>query len=202
MSKAKIAKEPDYSTVDIERLTKANIGARYFEARMEKIPDDASHKKLLLDYISQMHLPKKKGADCRSLLFRGEHGSGKTAAAVLILVEVMARAPALVYFELAANIDHYAMNRDARDSEGQPIWRLLTRDAQFLVLDDLGVERNTDWTSRWIEVVLTERYHRLLPTIITSNIDLDTLYKRTPRLKQLSADEYQLIEFDDLRWRG
>lgn len=202
MSKAKIAKDPNYATVDIERLAKANIGARYFTARMDEIPDSASHKKPLLDYFAQLHMPAKRGASRRSLLFHGEHGSGKTAAAVLLLVEVMARAPALVYFELAANVDHYAMNRGSCDSEGQSIWRLLTRDAQFLVLDDLGMERETDWTSRWIEVVLTERYHRLLPTIITSNIPLDTLYKRTPRLKQLSADEYQLIEFDDLNWRG
>ena len=114
----------------------------------------------------------------------------------------MARSPALVYFELAANVDHYAMNRGSCDSGGQSIWRLLTRDAQFLVLDDLGMERDTDWTSRWIEVVLTERYHRLLPTVVTTNLEREKLIERVPRLAQLEKDEYTTMVFDDVGWRS
>lgn len=201
MKRDKVDQEPDYKSVDLKRLDRANIGARYFSARFDNIPDSAKHKTALTDYVSRLHLPQSHRDSCKSLLMHGPHGSGKTAAGSLVLVEVMARSPALVYFDLAVNIDHYAFHRDVTNDQGQPIWKLLTRDAQFLVLDDLGSAKDSDWTARWIETVLTERYHRLLTTIITTNVELDVLYERVPRLQHLVKEAYQTIEFDTINWR-
>jgi DNA replication protein DnaC len=202
MRKARIDETPNYKTVDLERLDKANIGARYYTARLRDIPDGFSHKATLLDYVARLHLPHKDPKHCKSLLLHGPHGSGKTAAGSLILVEVMARSPAIVYFDLAAYVDRYAFDPKTETGDGQPLWRLMTRDAQFLVLDDLGSAKDSDWSSRWVEAVLTERYHRLLTTIITTNVDLDTLWERVPRLKHLSQEAYQTITFDGVPWRG
>lgn len=202
MKLPKLSRKPNYSTVDLERLDQANIGARYFTARLTGIPDAASHKKPLLEYVDRLHLPSNHADACKSLLLHGPHGAGKSAAASLILVEVMARGPSLVHFDLASNIDHYAFNRDVRNDQGHPMWRLLTRDAHFLVIDDLGSSKATDWSARWIEAVLTERYHRLLTTVITTNVPLETLFDQVPRLQHLEREAYQTVEFAEINWRG
>lgn len=203
MERAKLIDEANYKSVASDLLDKANVGCRYYGNWIEDIPKAAPQRSPLLDYLSRLHVSHKEPERCKSLLLHGEHGTGKTAAASMILVEAMARGPIQVYFELAANIDHYAMNRGMADKDGESIWSILTRKAEILVIDDLSAQRDSDWTSRWIEAVLTERYHRMLSTIVTTNEPLQKLYKRVPRLKHFAGDEYQVVEFgSDVKWRS
>lgn len=44
-----------------------------------------------------------------------------------------------------------------------------------LFLDDLGAERVTDWTRASLYIILDRRYANCLPTVITSNWDLNEL---------------------------
>ena len=48
-------------------------------------------------------------------------------------------------------------------------------DASAMVLDDLGVERVTDWVAERLSSYLNWRYARRLPTVITTNCDENTL---------------------------
>lgn len=48
-------------------------------------------------------------------------------------------------------------------------------EATLLVLDDLGVEKSTDWVYQVLYTIINYRYEHLLPTIITSNLSLDEL---------------------------
>jgi len=45
----------------------------------------------------------------------------------------------------------------------------------LLVLDDLGAEKNSDWSRTAIFTIINRRYMNLLPTIITSNKSLDEI---------------------------
>lgn len=51
-------------------------------------------------------------------------------------------------------------------------------DPFLLVLDDLGVENNTEWAHEQLYRVLDSRYDNELPTIITSNQDIRKLDQR------------------------
>jgi DNA replication protein DnaC len=50
--------------------------------------------------------------------------------------------------------------------------------AGFLVLDDLGAERTTDWAMSMLYLLINRRYEGLKPTVFTCNMDLDTLSAR------------------------
>lgn len=189
---------PDYPSVSLSRLERANIGRRYYGTKLHAINSEVEHRQKLLDYVASLPDVSKSGI---GLLLLGGHGQGKTAAACRILAEAMARAPLCAYFVLAQNLDHYAMHRDVKNEDGASIWKLITRDAQFLVIDDLAAERDTAWTSQWIELVLTERYHRMLPTIITSNSPEEGVTKRYPRVGNLVGDAYHVITMAGMNWR-
>lgn len=47
--------------------------------------------------------------------------------------------------------------------------------AEFLVLDDLGAEKVTEWGLSQLQILINERYEGLLTTVITSNVSLDKL---------------------------
>lgn len=45
----------------------------------------------------------------------------------------------------------------------------------FLVLDDLGAERTTDWALTTFYLLINHRYEHILPTVFTSNLSLEEL---------------------------
>ncbi len=184
---------PNYNKLDKTFLAKANIGQRYWKNnRLHELPSEAKWAVKAGDYVDQMHHLERDGI---GLLLIGEYGRGKTTAACRVLMEAMARGPVVVYFVRADDLDWVARHREEETPDGLRKWDLIERDAQFLVIDDLGSERQADWNARWIEHVLSVRYDWQLPTIITSNISLNDLYEQVPRLNHL-ADSYRIIETD------
>jgi DNA replication protein DnaC len=53
---------------------------------------------------------------------------------------------------------------------------------RILVLDDLGAEKMSEWTFSALYRVISHRYDYYLPTIITSNLTLDTIDQWEPRI--------------------
>jgi DNA replication protein DnaC len=62
------------------------------------------------------------------------------------------------------------------DSRGDPMEAL--ERAELLVLDDLGVEKVTDWTVDRLTTLVGTRYDTERPTVVTSNYDLEALANR------------------------
>jgi DNA replication protein DnaC len=61
------------------------------------------------------------------------------------------------------------------EGDDSPLYE--ARRASILLLDDLGVERVTDWVREQIDLLIDGRYSACLPTIMTSNLSLSTLAK-------------------------
>lgn len=73
------------------------------------------------------------------------------------------------------------MNEALRDEvAGRSSASLMPRliSASLLVLDDLGAQRETDWTLDRLYLLLSERYDEMRPTIITTNLSLDQIGER------------------------
>jgi DNA replication protein DnaC len=51
----------------------------------------------------------------------------------------------------------------------------ICKDIGWLVLDDLGAEKASEWTLQQLYLIINHRYEYLKPTIITSNYSLDEL---------------------------
>ena len=47
--------------------------------------------------------------------------------------------------------------------------------AKWLILDDLGAARNTDWQQEIVLDIIDERYNNMLPTIITTNFTFEQI---------------------------
>jgi len=51
-------------------------------------------------------------------------------------------------------------------------------EAEFLVLDDFGVEKTTDWTYQLLYTLINRRYENMKYTVITSNLSLEELAEK------------------------
>ncbi len=74
--------------------------------------------------------------------------------------------------------------------------RTYSSSAALIVLDDLGVENQTDWANEQLYRILDGRYERRAPTIITSNAPMDRL---DPRLRSRFKEGLVLCEGKDVR---
>lgn len=184
---------------------RANIPELFWPTTIGKIPDTARHKKAVLDYVATMHETETKGL---GLILAGAYGSGKSALACCLLMEAMRRGPVRCYYVPAADIPSMAIEKPMSPS-GESVWELLCGRAQFLVIDDMGDGRATDWTSNSFTRVLNARRNNIRPTYITTNKSLEGseqnpgLFNLIPRLKQLGGSAYEILMTDDrLQWRS
>lgn len=129
------------------------------------------------------------GAD-QWLYIYGQIGTGKTMLASIVAQALMKRHTPRFFQAcemLAARKDMFGERRMLDDIEKyRPGPESMTMcnpidvacDAELLVLDDLGVESGTQFDAQTLEQIFDRRYRDLMPTIITSNVDVATLAKR------------------------
>lgn len=103
----------------------------------------------------------------------GPAGTGKTWIAVRLLIELANRGdgrdPHLVrprFFDVATAME--AIKSEFGTNQNGDTLEAMMR-CRLLVMDDLGAQRETDFTKDQVSVVLRSRYNDMLPTIITSN---------------------------------
>jgi len=177
-------------------LVRANIPRRFWESTLGLI-DESPFKQGYVAYLDQLDDMLKRG---RGLFLHGPYGSGKTAAACLVLIDVLCRSANRVYFIPMSDLEWHWRNRHETDENGVPHWDVIVG-APFLVIDDLGAEAggvvgSEEVASRGrdsrpaFEAVVRARYNGLLPTILTSNVSEDDTFTRFPWLKGLVADSF------------
>jgi DNA replication protein DnaC len=106
----------------------------------------------------------------RNVFLHGPVGCGKTYAAVAMLKSFVTERRRLGAF---ANVPELFENlRSSYDSETEdPRPQLIA--SPLLVLDDLCVERSTDWAREQLYVLINTRYNEERLTIYTSNVGID-----------------------------
>ena len=140
-------------TLDSFRITVSNAAGR---ARLK-----------VEEYLDAWDENKEVG---NGLYFCGDVGTGKTHLAVAVMIELIKkrRVPGLFVTvpELLDNL------RGAYNDPGRNLdeWMDAVKNADFLVLDDLGAEKATEWVRERIFVLVNHRYREQLPTVFTSNI--------------------------------
>jgi DNA replication protein DnaC len=137
------------------------------------IASDAARARMKVDeYLENWEENREAG---RGLYFCGGVGTGKTHLAVAVMNELIRkkRVPSLFVTvpELLDNLRE-TYNKPGRNLDE---WMDAVQNADFLVLDDLGSERVTEWVRERIFVIVNHRYREALPTVFTSNIGLKDL---------------------------
>ncbi len=110
------------------------------------------------------------------LLLTGSYGCGKTHLAAAVVNEQLKRGSAALFVVVPDLLDH--LRAGIGNDDGVEERLVAVRDAPLLVLDDLGAEAATPWANEKLYRILNHRYNAGLPTVITTNDDLDALDDR------------------------
>lgn len=131
--------------------------------------------------IPKKYLNVQSHEEKRSLLISGNFGTGKTYYAISAIKHYIENLPASCFVEPFTNIPRFVTIPDlllkirATFSLERCEEEIVDKYAntQLLVLDDLGVEKTTEFSLQTLYIILNRRYNEQLQTIITSNLTLD-----------------------------
>lgn len=153
-------------------LAKAGIPPRYANSTFESYrPQEGQRSqetalKRAIEYVE--YFPKNRG-----ILFVGPPGIGKTHLSVAILRELITAKGVHGRFvdeaELLRRLQ-YSYTPDSPETE-QEVMRPLMQ-VEFLVWDDLGTGRPTEWVSETIRTILNHRYTHNRQTVLSTNCPL------------------------------
>lgn len=107
--------------------------------------------------------------DCgRSLMLLGPIGTGKTYEAYGV-IRLLAASGASLGWRVVTAADLYAQLRPRHGVDSESVFEDIAR-TRFLVLDDLGAAKGSEWTEEVNYRLINHRYEQELPTLITSNV--------------------------------
>lgn len=109
------------------------------------------------------------------LLLEGSYGCGKTHLAAAIGNERLAKGDMVLFITVPDLLDHLRSTYGPSSEIGYDEMFDRIRGAQLLILDDLGAENPSQWAGEKLFQLLNYRYSRHLPTVITTNVDLDRI---------------------------
>ena len=155
------------------------------EKALSKIKDYA------LNYVKDY----KENKDIKSLLISGNVGTGKThlvAGIIDYLARLLKRRSIKIIFTTAINLIRLIrFSINSRDFE-ETIESFQYPD--LLVIDDIGSEYGSDFAKEILFSIIDYRYSEMLPTIITTNLNLSILRERAGNDRLIS----RLLEYDML----
>lgn len=109
----------------------------------------------------------------------GKTGRGKTHLAAAIAVERLAAGDDVYLAVVPDLLDHLRSTYSPNNPEGYDEVFEAVRTAGLLILDDLGAHSTTPWAEEKLYQIFSFRYINALPTVITTNVDLNDLDDRT-----------------------
>jgi DNA replication protein DnaC len=109
------------------------------------------------------------------LILEGPYGCGKTHLAAAIGNERLAHGDMVLFITVPDLLDHLRSTYGPSSEVGYDEMFDRIRTAQLLILDDLGAENPSQWAGEKLFQLLNYRYSHRLPTVITTNVDLDRI---------------------------
>ena len=119
------------------------------------------------------------------LLFEGTYGCGKTHLAAAIGNMRLQLGDSVLFITVPDLLDHLRAAYGPTSETGYDETFDRVRNATLLILDDLGVENPSPWAQEKLFQLLNHRYSHYMPTVITTNADIDIL---DPRIRSRLLD--------------
>lgn len=118
-------------------------------------------------------------ADLKGLFFIGPPGTGKSLLAAMILNELIITTQLNCrYVKISRDFFQMLRATFSNDSDvygkTESVFNDIARQ-DVLVIDDFGIQSDSDWEQRQLYDLIDARYENDLPTIVTSNIDLESV---------------------------
>ncbi len=159
-----------------------------------------TYKKMQSVYNKCLNYANNFDLNSVDLYFYGRTGLGKTHLSLAIANEVISKGYNVLYGSVIGFFNKMEKEKFGR-AEGTDTESILI-DADLLILDDLGAEFTTAYTTSALYNVLNSRICRGVPTIINSNLDLEELKQRYPEsIASRIIGNFSLVSFvgDDIR---
>ncbi|MDD4658410.1 MAG: ATP-binding protein [Eubacteriales bacterium] len=166
-------------------LQRANLPVRIADATFASVKFDifaAEHRsqaKRIYAYVKKFcDELKKNTSSSQGLFIHGPTGSGKSYLLGCI-ANYLAEQMSVRYMVYADFLDSLraTFNRDAEHSEQQLMAEV--KNVDLLLLDDLGIEKPSEFSLKYLAQIIDYRYRNLKPVVVTSNFTLNELIERT-----------------------
>jgi len=180
-----------------ERLKRENFEVLSMDYYSKEAP---AGKQSEYDYMSD------RIAECRdfvrnfdekggNLLFYGSTGVGKTFLSNCIAKALLDSCHSVVYFTAIELMDLFTKIMNGYQDEEQEQADRFVLDSDLLIIDDLGTERMTSFTSARLFYTINERLVRGKSTIISTNLNPNSLTELyTERTASRILGNYRLIQ--------
>lgn len=160
------AEEQRKAQKNVEELQRQGMADKqYLEWTIDK--DDGKNPKvsnIVRKYIERW--PEMKDSNT-GLLFFGDVGTGKTFYAACIANALVSQGVPVLITSLPTLIS--AMNNGGFETGKDTVLKQLMK-KPLVIIDDLGIERNTEYSFEKIYEVIDTRYKSGLPLIVTTNL--------------------------------
>lgn len=149
-----------------EILKACGIGKQYLSCSFDTFQGGNGIKAIMQEYV------KNPG----TIVLHGSTGSGKTHLAVSVLREFVKKFKAnnrydaifITAPELLLKIRGVFGSNNGVDCEEDLVDKYST--VPFLILDDIGAEKSTEWSITTLYLIIDRRNREMLPTIYTTNL--------------------------------
>lgn len=182
----------------IEKLKKRGVGKRYLRNSFAEFKADTPSKQNALLKTKELCRCVMSGEIAPNLIMVGGVGTGKTHlanAAVIELTDSGKFCGRVNLIDMVRSIKS-TWSKDSEQSEEEVIDSYISCD--LLIIDEVGVQFNSDTEKMFIFDVINGRYEEELPTVIISNLDIDEVKgiigKRC--VDRLRQDGGKVVAFD------
>lgn len=184
--KERVREQQRQETQFIRLQDEAGIPARYRTASLEPVPLQAPGQDSVLDHAKGF--VQASGSGSTGLILLGKVGAGKTHTACAILNAFLRLGLSGRYFSTvqALRLIKETWRSQSEKTERQALRTLCS--PHLLILDEVGIQHGTDSECLILNEVINDRYGRMAPTILVSNL---TMKEFTQLLGERVVDRFR-----------
>jgi len=156
------------------------------------------------NYCLQWELNKREN---NGLLFYGQTGRGKTTIACCIANRLLDKGVSVKAMSVIDMLQRVKDSFRSYGTDGETELKNEIKRADLLILDDLGAEHKTDWSTSLVYEIIDARYRSCKPTIVTTNLTMTNLREHLtddngiPRAYDRLIEMLSRVEFKGANYR-
>lgn len=178
-----------------EDLRRMNVGKRFWNVALEKIPDQATYKQELTAYIERLK-PAIEGG--YGLMLNGPYRQGKTSSAVILMKAVVAHG-GTAFFIRADEVAGVVIEKTRFDEDQTMEERM--RSVDLLVIDDLGTDTTREVGAGLMERLIRWRYDTKKSLVVTANKSMEELARKfNEGTLMVMRSTMKAVRVDGMQW--